>query len=182
MITRLYLKRLISFDKVELELNKGLVVFSGASGAGKSILMNSVLSSFGYTTAEAILCEISIDKPINLYSEAYSLEDEIVIKSIKRDKVRYYLDGQNISKKSLNKLFAPFVQYLSVRDKKGFTSNELIEIIDNSLLSKDKTFKKLLKEYKKRYTNYKIKLAQLNKIKKDEEKLAELIEFATFEI
>jgi len=182
MVNRLYLKELISFDKVELELDKGLVVFSGASGAGKSILMNSVLSSFGYTTAEAVLCEISIDKPLNLNSEAYSFEDEIVLKSIKRDKVRYYLDSQNISKKSLNKLFRPFVQYLSVRDKSGFASDNLIKMIDNSLLATNKSFKKLLKEYKKRYINYKIKLSQLNKIKEDEVKLAELIEFATFEI
>ncbi|HHH51303.1 MAG TPA: DNA recombination protein RecN, partial [Campylobacterales bacterium] len=182
MITRLYLKGLILFDKVELELDRGLVVFSGPSGAGKSVLMNSVLSSFGYTTAEALLCELSIDRPINLHSEAYSLENEIVLKSIKRDKVRYYLDGQNISKKSLNKLFQPFVKYLSVRDKSGFASDELVKIIDNSLLTKNRSFKKLLKEYRKRYINYKIKLSQLNKIKEDEVKLAELIEFATFEI
>jgi len=182
MVKRLYLKELISFDEVELELDKGLVVFSGASGAGKSVLINAVLSSFGYSMAEAKVCEICIDRPTNLNSEAYSLEDEIVVKSIKRDKVRYYLDGQNISKKSLNQLFRPFVEYLSIRDKTTFASDELIDIIDNSLAKKDKNFKKLLKEYKKRYINYKTKLSQLNKIKQDEIKLAELIEFATFEI
>jgi len=153
MVKRLYLKELILFDKVELELDRGLVVFSGASGAGKSVLINAILSSFGYSMSEAKVCEICIDRPMNLKSEAYALEDEIVVKSIKRDKVRYYLDGQNISKKSLNQLFRPFVEYLSVRDKNTFTSDELIDIIDNSLSQKDKNFKKLLKEYKKRYIN-----------------------------
>ncbi len=182
MVNRLYLKGLILFEKVELELDKGLVVFSGPSGAGKSVLINSILSSFGYSTSEALLCEISIDRPDNLNTQAYSLEDEIVLKSIKKDRVRYYLDGQNISKKSLNELFQPFVQYLSVREKQCFASDKLIKIIDNSLSVKNRSFKKLLKEYKKEYINYKIKLAQLNKIKEDEYKLAELIEFATFEI
>jgi len=58
MVKRVYLKDLILFDKVELELERGLIVFSGASGAGKSVLINAILSSFGYTTAEAKVCEI----------------------------------------------------------------------------------------------------------------------------
>ena len=182
MVHRVYLRDLISFKEVELELERGLVVFSGASGAGKSVLMNAILSSFGYGMVKARVCEVSIDRPKGLKSEAYEFEDEIVIKSIKRDKIRYYLDGQNISKKKLNTLFRPFVQFISVRDKTIFSSRELIELIDKSLSSKDKNFKKMIKEYKKRYNNYKIRLKELEKIRSDELRVAELIEFTTFEI
>lgn len=182
MVNRVYIKNLISFNEVELELDKGLVVISGPSGAGKSLFMNSILSSFGYGTAEASICEVLIDKPLNLESEAYAFEDEIVLKSLKKEKVRYYINGQNISKKSLNRLFLPFVQYLSVRDKGAFESKELLTLVDNALMEKDKKFKKTLKEYQKRYANYKVKLGQLEKIKRDEAKLAELIEFTNFEI
>lgn len=182
MINRVYLKNLILFDEVELELEKGLVVLSGPSGAGKSLFMNSILSTFGYVTAEASLCELSVDKPLKLQSDAYELEEEITLKVLKKEKVRYYLDGQNISKKGLKEMFFPYVQYLSVRDKGGFESESLIELMDNSLLSKDKSFKKMYKEYKKRYLNYKVKLEQLKKIKEDESKLSELIEFTNFEI
>lgn len=182
MINRVYLKELISFDEVELELDKGLVVLSGPSGAGKSLFMNSILATFGYGTTEATLCEVSISKPCKLQSEAYSLEDEVTLKTLKKEKVRYYIDGQNISKKTLNRLFSPFVQYLSVRDKSGFESSTLLTLMDNALIAKDKTFKKELKEYTKRYNNYKEKADQLKKIKQDEAKLAELIEFTTFEI
>jgi len=182
MINRVYLKELISFDEVELELDKGLVVLSGPSGAGKSLFMNSILATFGYGTTEATLCEVSISKPCKLQSEAYSLEDEVTLKTLRKEKVRYYIDGQNISKKTLNRLFSPFVQYLSVRDKSGFESSTLLTLMDNALIAKDKTFKKELKEYTKRYNNYKEKSDQLKKIKQDEAKLAELIEFTTFEI
>jgi DNA repair protein RecN (Recombination protein N) len=58
----------------------------------------------------------------------------------------------------------------------------LIDIIDNSLIAKDRRYKKLLKEYKNRYIRYREKLNRLNKIKEDELRLAELIEFAKFEI
>lgn len=182
MVNRIYIKNLISFHEIELELGKGLVVLSGPSGAGKSLFMNTVLSAFGYGTTEASLCELSLDKPFKLSSDAYVFEDEITLKTLKKEKVRYYIDGQNISKKSLNKLFLPFVQYLSVRNKRGVDSRALISLIDNSLMAKDKTFKKMLTEYKKRYLNYKAKLEQLKKIKSDEFKMAELIEFTNFEI
>ena len=183
MIERLYLRELVTFDEVELEFDSGLVVFSGPSGAGKSVLMSAILSSFGYTTQGAArLCEVSLQKPQTLHSNLYALEDELTIKTLKKEKLRYFIEGQNISKKVLNEMFIPYVQYLSVRDKSGFESNTLIKMLDTSLLAKNKSFKKLLKEYNKRYINYKIKTEELNKIKEDEAKLAELIEFATYEV
>ena len=183
MIERLYLRELVTFDEVELNFTHGLVVFTGPSGAGKSVLMSAILSSFGYTTQGAAkLCEVVLKKPNILESESYELEDEITIKTLKKEKLRYLLDGQNISKKSLNNMFSPYVQYLSVRDRSGFESGTLITMLDNVLLSKDKSFKKLQKEYNKRYKNYSVKVEELNKIIEDENKLAELIEFATYEI
>jgi len=183
LIERLYLRELVTFNEVELEFDKGLVVFTGPSGAGKSVLMSAILSSFGHNTlGAAALCEVNLKKPDTLHSEVYELEDVLTVKTLKKDKVRYYIDGQNISKKALAELFSPYVQYLSVRDKGGFDSETLLSMIDSALLSKDKNFKKSLKEYKKRYANYKIKAQELAKIKEDEAKLAELIEYATYEV
>ena len=182
MINRVFLKNLISFKEVEVELERGLVVLSGPSGAGKSLFMNSILATFGYGTAEASLCEVLVSRPKNMQSEVFELEEEITLKTIKKEKVRYSIDGQNISKKVLNQMFSPFVQFLSVRDKSGFESSALLKLIDSELLVKDKSFKKLFKEYQSRYENYKLKLAELEKIKADEAKLLELIEFAEFEI
>ncbi|CAA6806084.1 MAG: DNA repair protein RecN [uncultured Sulfurovum sp.] len=182
MVNRVFLKNLISFSEVEVELNQGLVVLSGPSGAGKSLFMNSILSTFGYGTAEAALCEVLVSKPKKLQSDVFEFEDEITLKTIKKEKVRYSIDGQNISKKVLNGMFSPFVQFLSVRDKSGFESSDLLALIDNDLLSKDKGFKKLVKEYQSRYVNYKAKVTQLEKLKSDEAKVLELIEFTEFEI
>jgi len=183
LIKRLYLRELVTFDEVELEFEKGLVVFTGPSGAGKSVLISAILSSFGYTTqGAASLCEVTVQKPEALKSDVYELEDELTIKTLKKEKLRYFIEGQNISKKALNEMFSPYVQYLSVRDKSGFESDTLIGMLDTSLLSKDKGFKKLHQEYKKRYVNYSVKLQELSKIKEDESKLAELIEFATYEV
>ena len=183
MIERLYFRDLVTFKEVELEFDQGLVVLSGPSGAGKSVLMSSILSSFGYSTkGAASLCEVNLTKPLSLNNEVFELEDNLTIKTLKKEKLRYFIDGQNISKKVLNEMFEPYVKYLSVRDKGGFESETLLEMIDNELTAKDKTYKKSLKEYKKRYENYKIKTEQLRKIEEDEAKLAELIEYANYEI
>jgi len=183
LIERLYFRDLVTFKEVELEFDQGLVVLSGPSGAGKSVLMSAILSSFGYSTkGAASLCEVNLVKPLSLKSEAFELEDDLTIKTVKKEKLRYLIDGQNISKKVLNEMFVPYVKYLSVRDRGGFESEALLQMIDDELISKDKIYKKSLKEYKKRYKNYKEKADQLNKIKEDKVKLAELIEYANYEI
>jgi DNA repair protein RecN (Recombination protein N) len=183
LVERLYLRELVTFDTVELEFDQGLVVFTGPSGAGKSVLMSAILSSFGYSTqGAAALCEVSLIRPKSLESELYELEDNITIKTLKKEKLRYFIEGQNISKKALSEMFVPYVQYLSVRDKSGFESETLLEMLDGGLNTSNKQFGKLQKEYKKRYSNYKEKSKELAKIKAAEAKLAELIEYATYEV
>jgi len=183
LIERLYFRDLVTFKEVELEFDQGLVVLSGPSGAGKSVLMSSILSSFGYSTkGAAALCEVNLLKPLALKNEAFELQDDLTIKTLKKEKLRYFIDGQNVSKKVLNEMFSPYVKYLSVRDRGGFESETLLVMIDNVLTAKDKTYKKSLKEYKKRYTNYKEKADQLRKTEEDEAKLAERIEYANYEI
>ena len=183
MVERLYLRELVTFKELELEFEQGLVVFTGPSGAGKSVLISAILSSFGHATkGAAALCEVNLKKPTTLKSDAYLLEDDLCIKTLKKEKLRYFLDGQSISKKVLAQMFSPYVKHLSVRDQTGMDNRALLEMIDRSLASRNKTFKKLLKEYRKRYAGYREKLLQLQKIYEDEKALAEKMEFAQFEI
>ena len=61
MINRFYLENYLSFEKIDLEFEKGLVVFTGPSGAGKSVLMSSILSLFGTSDNNAKLSEIVLE-------------------------------------------------------------------------------------------------------------------------
>ena len=183
MIDRLYLRELVTFEEADIMFQKGLVVFTGPSGAGKSVLVSAILSGFGHhTPGTASLCELTVKRPDSLVSEVFELEDEITVKTLKKDKVRHYIDGQNISKKLLKELFTPYVQYLSVRDKDGFESDRLLKVIDASRSTREKEYKKLWKEYRKRYGVYRSQLAKLEHIRDDESRLAELIDFTTYEI
>lgn len=183
MIERLYLENLVSFSSVELEFKSGLIVLTGPSGAGKSLLLSSLLANFGYSSnSVGSLCEVVIKKPLSFNSDAFVFEDEITIKMVKKEKLRYFIDGQNISKKTLLNMWKPYVKYLSVQDRKGLDSDGLIELIDNAISLKDLSFIKIKENYQKRYRYFKEQEAYLIQLKEDEAKKNELIEFANYEI
>ena len=183
MVERLYLRDLVTFKHLELTFEQGLVVFSGPSGAGKSVLISAILAAFGYPVrSHAALCEVTVKKPVKLRHEAYELGEEVVLRTLKKEKLRYFIDAQAISKKSLNTLFAPYIRYLSARDQSGMESASLIGMIDRYLAGSDKAYAKLRKEYKKRFATYRQKAAQLEKMRADEATLAERMEFARYEI
>ncbi len=182
MIERLYLKELLSFDEVKIEFDPRLIVLSGASGTGKSILIQSILSSFGYGVADARVCEVTLSKPNSFSSSQYELDDELIIRSLKKGRSRFYLNDQNISKKSLKEMFKPYIYYLSVRDKSGFESQTLLKLLDESIVSHNSSYKRLLDDYTLRYENYRLKSLELKKIIDDQKRLVELVEFATYEI
>ena len=78
MIERLYLKDYLVFKEIELEFDKGLILFSGASGVGKSVLLNALLGVFGYKEIDAKLAEVSFDNKLDL-EEAGIENDEVNI-------------------------------------------------------------------------------------------------------
>ena len=180
MIDRVYIKELLSFDKIALEFDKGLIVITGPSGAGKSVFIGSILANFGLANQEAKLCEVELKRPKNLTSELFELEDEIVIKSIKKDRVRLFLNEQNISKKALKELFSKQISYISVRNKSGFESSELLELIDGYI--KDDSFYKLKQDYSLGYKELIDDKKELASIKDRVKNASERLEFLKFEI
>ena len=182
MLRRLYVKGLIFFEEVELNFQRGLIVFSGPSGAGKSVLMHSILSNLGLGNSEARVCEIELERPKELELDEFDLDSILTIKSLKRERARFYLNNQNISKKRLKEMFKPYIHYLSVRDERGFESQKLISIIDLFIAQNDKYYSERVEEYRSRFEIYRRRLQELHKIEDDEKRVLELIEFIKFEI
>jgi len=182
MIRRVLLRGLLGFESVELEPAPGLIVLTGPSGAGKSVLMQAILADLGIGSSEAALCEIEIDTPADLKCEAYDLDESVAVKTVRKERVSCYLDGQKISRKMLKELFAPYVRYLSVRDRGGFDSETLLDLLDRSRSAKDPDYGALLGEYRGRYGLYVEKKAELERILAEEKELSDRMEFARFEI
>ena len=138
MIRRVYLKDCLSFNEVDLEFKNGLNIFTGPSGAGKSILMQAILSLFALSDVKAKLGEVQLDN-LKFSDETYdiSFDDDIVIKSIKKDKIRYFLNNQSISKKNLNDFSIKLIKHLNLKDTSEFDSSKLIVFLDK-LTAKNK--------------------------------------------
>ena len=183
MIERIYLKDFLSFKEVDMELDKGLVVFTGPSGAGKSVLMQSILSLFAITDGKASLGEVSLTNS-NIENEAYDITktDEIIIKQIKKDKVRFFLNAQTISKKNLNGFSKKLIKHLHLKDTSDFDSSKLISFLDSLCVKNNKEYKALKDSFDEEYKELQRVKKELAKIKEDELKLEDLKEFAKFEI
>lgn len=182
MIERFYLKDYLSFNEVELELKSGLIVFTGPSGSGKSILMNSILSSLGAGSCEASLCESSVTWELDLDEMGIEGDDVNVFKHIKKEKSRYFINSQSVSKKAMTDIGTNYLRHLSLKDYSDFENNNLLSILDNRVEHKTKKLDVLKNEYQASYIEYKKVKQELEKIEEEERKIVELKEFAAFEI
>lgn len=183
MIDRVYLENCLSFERVELDFQNGLNVFTGPSGAGKSILMEAILSLFSLSDVKSKLGEVTLTNS-NIKNEAFdiSTNDDIVIKTIKKEKVRFFLNNQTISKKKLNEFSSKLIKHLNLKDTSDFQSTKLISFLDTLAIKKDKNFKNIKEKYDELYKELKEVNQKLEKIYSDESKLEDLKEFAKFEI
>ncbi len=182
MINRFYLKNYLTFSETELEFKNGLIVFSGISGAGKSVLMESILSLFGLKNAKAELIEGSIDSlGFDLEEFDLSSEDEAVFKKIQKDKSRYFLNNQTLSQKSLSDIASKFIRYIHIKDNSDFSNDNLLEVIDLSL-GDDVEFVQTKDEFKAKYSEFLKSNSELNKLIEEEKNIEELKEFIAYEI
>ena len=182
MIERFYLKDYLSFKETELNLQNGLVVFTGPSGSGKSILMESILSSLGGATCDASVCESSVTWDINEDEMGIENDDINVFKHIKKEKSRYFVNNQSLSKKSISTIASNYLRHLSLKDFSDFENENLLSILDNRIASKNKKIVHIKDDYKKSYLEHKEVKKELHKLEEEEKKIVELKEFATYEI
>jgi len=182
MIERFYLKDYLSFDEAELNLNNGLVVFTGPSGSGKSILMESILASVGGTSCDASICESSVTWEIDEEQTGIQNDEPNVFKHIKKEKSRYFINNQSLSKKSISLVAANYLRHLSLKDFSDFENENLLEILDNRAGAKSQKIIKLKEKYQKSFLAYKEVKKALHVIAEEERKIVELKEFAAYEI
>ncbi|MCD6172284.1 MAG: AAA family ATPase [Sulfurimonas sp.] len=182
MIERFYLKDFLSFKEVELDLACGLVVFSGPSGSGKSILMNSILSSLGASSCGASLCESSVTWQLDSDETGIENDDVNVFKHIKKEKSRYFINNQTVSRKTMSLLGSKYLRHLSLKDFSDFENENLLSILDDRIQNKSNDIYTIKSKYKNVFYEYKELKQELQKIEEEERKIVELREFASFEI
>ena len=182
MIERFYLKEFLSFKEAELEFKPGLIVFTGPSGSGKSILMRSLLASVGLDSVDASVCESSVAWKID--EELYGIDNEFpnIFRHIKKEKASYFINNQRTSKSSMEAISSDHLRHLSLKDYSDFDSLALLNLLDERIALVNLEHSTVVNEHKNKFVEYKVLTSKLESIEEQEKKLTELKEFAAYEI
>jgi DNA repair protein RecN (Recombination protein N) len=182
VIERFYLKEFLTFREAELEFHPGLVVFTGPSGSGKSILMRSILASLGLESVDAQICESSVAWEID--EERYGLQNESLntFRHVKKEKTRYFINNQSTSKSSMESISSTYLRHLSLKDYSDFDPSSLLNMIDARIGASDPKYPRILEEHASAYATFKTLSDELHTIEEKEKNLSELKEFALYEI
>lgn len=183
MIQKIMIKNSPTFTNIELTPSQNFNVISGASGAGKSVLMESVLAIFGLRDINAEIIEATINLPfISKDFEGLIDEGEVIVTITKKDKIRYFINSQNMPKKRISELFSHYLQHLSTKSNDALSQENLFLALDCYCSTKDKAHNGILQDYKNIYEKYTTQKKELEKLKEESLKINDLKEFIKFEI
>lgn len=187
MVKRILIHNSPAFSDLELYVQKGFNVFSGASGSGKSVFMESLLAIFGIKESNADLIEanIEIDLPTFDWLE-YGIpndnENEIVLSILKKDKTRYFINHASSSKKKLYEIVSGFAKHISTKGADELKPANILKILDLFITRENPTHKEILNQFQTDYQALCQAHKKLSDIQAQEANIANLKEFAAFEI
>lgn len=182
MIYQVFMRENISFKSAELEIDKGLTVFTGLSGAGKSILFKGILSAFGLCESEAKFVELKLDDKLDLSEFGIEGDEENTFKMLKDKNAKYFINNQSIAKKPLSVLSKSFVKYLSAKDSNEFDNERLLYLLDSLEAKKDAKFWDFKANFVNLYKDFVKANEELKKIQNEEKRIEELKELALMQI
>ena len=182
MITKLSIESSPIFGNLELRFREGFCVFSGASGSGKSVLMESLLSCFGLREPNAP--NIETDLLLSpAFLEQLGLEGELLnIKIVKKDKTRYFVNFAPIAKKTLSDLLGQHIKHIHSRGGDELDSSSLVSLLDSYCEKSHPTHKETLQRLSTEFGALKEAKSALKDLELKESHTAQLKEIAEFEI
>lgn len=172
MLQSLHISNFILIKKLDLDFNKGFCVITGNTGAGKSILLDSILFCLGgkisgnLVNPDAESCSVTTVFTVNNIVASYleeigiEIDSEIIVKRIQNQSGRkkFLINDQIVTIRVIQKLFD---YLLEIHGQHNHTllinSNTHIEVLDeygqvsslkNELSNSYKTWQELLKKTK----------------------------------
>lgn len=170
------------FENVDISFKKGFYVFSGPSGSGKSVLMESLLACFGLREPNAPNLEIDLilDKPL---LEDFGLEGaDLNIKIVKKDKVRYFVNFTPIAKKRLIEVLGEYVKHIHSRGGNELDSESILNVLDYMICTKNQAHAQNLKELHSDFMEFRTLESKINELSAKESEIENLKEMTEFEI
>lgn len=195
MLLNLHVKNLALIEEVDVDFEKGLIVLTGETGAGKSLILGSVNIALGNKASKDMirkgtdysLVELTFSvsencaKQLKKY-DIYMEEDNIVTVTRKISEGRSIskINGETVNIKTLKNVMSLLIDIHGQHDHQSllYTKNHL-DILDK--FAKDSILE-LKEQIKEEYSKYTKLIKKLEEFNIDEGQKAGEIEFAEYEV
>lgn len=195
MLLNLHVKNLALIEEVDVDFEKGLIVLTGETGAGKSLILGSVNIALGNKASKDMirkgtdysLVELTFSvsencaKQLKKY-DIYMEEDNIVtvIRKISEGRSISKINGETVNIKTLKNVMSLLIDIHGQHDHQSllYTKNHL-DILDK--FAKDSILE-LKEQIKEEYSKYTKLIKKLEEFNIDEGQKAREIEFAEYEV
>lgn len=195
MLLNLHVKNLALIEEVDVDFEKGLIVLTGETGAGKSLILGSVNIALGNKASKDMirkgtdysLVELTFSvsetcaKQLKKY-DIYMEEDNIitVTRKISEGRSISKINGETVNIKTLKNVMSLLIDIHGQHDHQSllYTKNHL-DILDK--FAKDSILE-LNEQIKEEYSKYTKLIKKLEEFNIDEGQKAREIEFAEYEV
>lgn len=195
MLLNLHVKNLALIEEVDVDFEKGLIVLTGETGAGKSLILGSVNIALGNKASKDMirkgtdysLVELTFSvsetcaKQLKKY-DIYMEEDNIitVTRKISEGRSISKINGETVNIKTLKNVMSLLIDIHGQHDHQSllYTKNHL-DILDK--FAKDSVLE-LKEQIKEEYSKYTKLIKKLEEFNIDEGQKAREIEFAEYEV
>lgn len=175
MIKKIYVRNFSILRDISIEFDKGFNVITGETGAGKSLVVESVAFAFGGRYAFKGLKE-----PVWVKVDFADGKDIISIERIYEisGRSRYYINGKNAYLSDIEGMRERFIDFHSQMDNLLLTNN----ISQLKLLDRFAGIENIVNEFEVIYNERKRLYDSLNMMKLNEEEKKKLLELYRFQV
>ncbi len=194
MLTSLYIENIAVIERAEIEFSRGLNVLTGETGAGKSILVDSILAVLGARTSRELIrtgaqsayvgaqfCNIGEAARAKLESLGYECPDGSIMlgREIKQDgRGVFRINDRPAAAASLKEAGRLLIDIHGQHDSQALLVPEQhIFYIDSMLADKS-----VLEDFRIKYSDYRAALAAFKGICRDEGEKARRIDMLRYQI
>jgi DNA repair protein RecN (Recombination protein N) len=195
VLKRIYIKNYALIKEIEVNFDKGLTIISGETGAGKSILINSLYLAFGepidttflLNKEEPIIVEVDLDKideDIKEQGKEFGLDftkGQITIRRIynpKTAKNSYLMDDIPVPKTYLSVIFKNSIELVGQHE-----NSKLLNIASHiELLDLFANIKQEVQQFSNYYNLLKKKEEELNLLRKTKDEQTKRIDYLNYAI
>lgn len=198
MLTELWVKNLALIKEQRLEFSQGFTIFSGETGAGKSLLIESISLLLGAKASQNLIrqgesealvegvFQFELDHPIFNFLEEEGLkeDDELIIRrSIHNSgKSQIYINGRRSLVSTLKKISKWLIDLSGQHEQQVLLDvKNHIRLLDQANLGKDE-LNKVKSEFENIYSPYREVVKEINQLESQQKDKESRIEFLKFQI